>query len=279
MDAIGSFFNFLFTGVYALFVLGIILIIVSLLFGGLYEWVMKQKFRIIKLSLFSILVVAIFINNYYVGGFKDEGLESLCYRNTSSNSFLLSTEFRKCILDEKYRNKLIQKNIDKWTETSNKIRDKWLSQFAKYNQKFIGQVQYIGYDKFITLNKKLPGILDFEYVRMPPLVKVTLSNCSYDFGEGRFEFYCQKQLLDNNTEKDGFWIIDASKFPELDFLEFSLDETYSFYLSTFNPSNESNIFFEHILLGVEITKEHINRNTDLNIKRRDRYFNGMESIL
>ncbi len=267
MDSFGSY---LIIGISFSIMLVLVIVFIYLF----YESFMEQKFRVAKLAVFLALSSAIYINYFYVAHFESKNLESLCVKNskTSSANFLLSKEFRNCILNEKFRDELIEINISKWTERKNKIRDKWLSNFSKINQKFIGNVQHIGYDKFITISTKIPSSLDFEYVLMPPLIKVTLGDCSYDFGEKRYEFHCSKQLLENNTEKKGFWIIDASKFPELDFLDFVLDETYSFYLSTFNPSNESSFLYEHTLLGVEITKEHINRNTDSSIKRWERYF-------
>lgn len=266
-----SFGHYLIIGISfsTILVLGIVFIY------SFYESFMKQKFRVAKLGVFLTLSFAIYINYFYVAHFEGEDLESLCIKNvkTSSANFLLSKEFRNCILNEKFRDEIIEINTREWTERQNKIRDKWLSNFYEINQKFIGNVQYIGYDKFIIIGTKMPSTSDFEYVLIPPLIKVTLSDCSYDSGEKRYQFHCRKQLLENNTEKEGFWSIDASKFPKLDFLHFNnQNETYNFYLMPLPPSNGSNFFYEHTLLGVEITKEHINRNIDSSIKSLERYF-------
>ena len=236
----------------------------------------KGKRMIIKLVIFLSLAVVIFFNSYYAERIAGEEIDDYCSRSSNSYNFLLSEDYRKCLLDKSHRGHLIDEQIENKIKKLNVARNDGLSKLKDLNTKLMSKVNYIGVEKFVEINWVFPDTLSFfnwreERPVSPPLVKVTFNNCAYFSWGGAFS--CDEQILSSLGEKvSGLWKLDAGQLPKMNFMQ-SWREfgPVSFYIDI--PVTHNKFSFDFTVIGFEITKEHINKNIDSGIQSQTNYLN------
>jgi hypothetical protein len=150
--------------------------------------------------------ITYFSLNFIVPEFYEKDVVKFCSNQANSSQFVNNSKFRNCIIDNNYRNKIIDDLVSKQNSEKILLTRYWKKNFEKNNDIFIGNVKNIGYEKFEGLEFLLPRSIDFEYKQeLPTFIKVRM-NCNLIFDS------CHSQQVKGKEIKEYFGEFDISKF-------------------------------------------------------------------
>ncbi len=224
-------------------------------------------------NIVIFLIITYFSLDFVIPGFYEKDIVNFCSERGKNNQFLSNGKFRNCIVDSKFRGRLIDKLIvEQKSETSSIVRH-WKENFNKYNDLFIKDVKSIGFDKFKEIDFPLYGrtLIDLDYkYKLPIFVKVRM-DCSMHFDS------CYIQYI-GNTELDGHWNIEFDKFFDIYSSFFSItanDVPMDLYLMSTHTPKEIIDKYKFNLIGFNVNLnsiiESIRRHSDEMAKHYNKY--------